>query len=169
MNSTLRSLIIRRPVPSDANSVYELIRSCQTLDLNSAYGYLVLCDYFRETCVVAEEGASLVGFLSAFRSPLRPDTLFVWQVAVADSHRKQGIGKRMLAFLLSENGTPPISYLEATISQSNLASARLFTGIAREHAAPVEITSGYKAEMFPTVLQHEDEPLYRIGPFIHQL
>ncbi|MNP70953.1 L-2,4-diaminobutyric acid acetyltransferase [compost metagenome] len=75
----------------------------------------------------------------------------------------------MLAFLLSENGTPPISYLEATISQSNLASTRLFTGIAREHAAPVEITSGYKAEMFPTELHHEDEPLYRIGPFIHQL
>ncbi|MUG88509.1 diaminobutyrate acetyltransferase [Paenibacillus timonensis] len=169
MKNTLRSLLFRKPVPSDAKRVYELIRNCQTLDLNSAYGYLVLCDYFRETCVVAEEGSSLVGFLSAFRSPLRSDTLFVWQVAVAGSHRKQGIGKRMLSFLLSENGAPPVTYLEATISRSNLASTRLFTGVAKEHAAPVEITSGYKAEMFPEELHHEDEPLYRIGPFIHQL
>lgn len=169
MNNTLRSLIIRKPDPNDAKGVYELIRSCQTLDLNSAYAYLVLCDYFRDTCVIAEDGANLAGFLSAFRSPLRPDLLFVWQVAVADTHRRQGIGKRMLSYVLSENTVPPIIYLEATISQSNLASSRLFTGLAREHSAPVEITSGYKAWMFPEGIHHEDEPLYRIGPIIHQL
>ncbi|MGG6314375.1 diaminobutyrate acetyltransferase [Paenibacillus macerans] len=169
MNKTQLEIGYRKPTPSDAGGVYELIRASNTLDLNSAYCYFVLCDYFRETCVLAKEGQNLVGFLSAFRSPRRPDTLFVWQVAVADSHRKQGIGKGMLAYLLAGTTAPPVTYLEATISRSNLASTRLFTGVAKQHAAPVEIASGYPSGMFPSGVAHEDEPLYRIGPFIHQL
>ncbi|WP_059044937.1 diaminobutyrate acetyltransferase [Paenibacillus rubinfantis] len=168
MDNTLRNLVIRRPNPSDARGVYELIRDSQTLDLNSAYAYLVLCDYFRETCVIVEVGSRVVGFLSAFRSPLRPDTLFVWQVAVAGSHRKQGISKRMLTYLLTKTAGPPITYLEATISRSNLASTRLFTGLAKAHDVPIEVTTGYQTELFPMEIQHEEEPLYRIGPFTPQ-
>jgi len=168
MNNTNGELVIRRPNPQDARDVYQLIRDSQTLDLNSAYAYLVLCDYFRETCVIAEGGSQVVGFLSAFRSPLCSDTLFVWQIAVAGSHRKQGIGKRMLTYLLSETAAPPITYLEATISRSNVASTRLFTRIAAAYDVPIEIICGYQAEMFPPEIHHEEEPLYRIGPFTPQ-
>ncbi len=82
----------RVPGAEDGAKVWELIRQAGSLDLNSPYSYLMLCDYFRDTCVVAEDNFGIVGFLSAFRSQKREDTLFIWQVAVAGTHRKKRTG-----------------------------------------------------------------------------
>lgn len=154
----------RKPDKEDGGKVWELIRSAGTLDLNSAYCYIMLCDYFRDTCIVAEQDGKLAGFVSAFRPPGREDTLFVWQIAVASEYRGRGIGKALLQELLAGCGKPSVRYVEATISPSNQASRSLFASIAKRYGSVCNVEEGYPAELFPGGASHEEECIYRIGP-----
>lgn len=154
----------RKPNKEDGGKVWELIRSAGTLDLNSAYCYIMLCDYFRDTCLIAEQDGKLAGFVSAFRPPGREDTLFVWQIAVASEVRGRGIGKALLDELLARCGDLPVHYVEATISPSNQASRQLFGSLARRFGSAFIVEEGYPVEFFPGGASHEEESLYRIGP-----
>lgn len=156
---------IRKTTAADGAEVWELIRAAGTLDLNSAYCYLLLCDAFGDSCRVASVEGRLAGFVSAFLRPDRPDTLFVWQIAVHPDFRGQGIGSLMLEDV-TRSFSGRIRYVEATVSPSNAASNRLFERFALQAAAELRHLDelGYKAECFPAGISHEDEPLVRIGP-----
>ena len=60
----------------------------------------MLCEFYPETCAVVEEDQQIIGFVSAFRSPSSRDTIFVWQVAVHESYRGKGLGRKLLQELL---------------------------------------------------------------------
>lgn len=152
------------PNADDGVNVWGLISEAGKLDLNSSYCYMMLCDYFKETCVIAKDEDEVVGFLSALCTPRDEKTLFVWQIAVSGKHRRKGIGRKMLDTLLNRESCRDIRYIETTISPDNLASRRMFAGLAAERLAPCTISSGYKKEMFPEDSQHEPEQLFRIGP-----
>ena len=162
-----QSVTLRHPDKTDGAAVWELVRSAGTLDVNSPYSYILLCDLFRQTCIVAEENGKLVGFVSALIAPMRSDTLFVWQIAVDSSVRGKGLGKAMLKQLLESNAVVPIRYLEATVSPSNIASRSLFQSMARLLNCELKTVEdeGYMPSMFPAGNAHEAEPLLRIGPF----
>lgn len=133
------------------------------LELNTAYAYLVLADDFADTCVVAEHGQTLAGFVLGYRPPTRPDTLFVWQVGVAPSHRGQGLARRMILDLLERNA-PEVRYLESTVTPSNTASRRLFRSIAEKRGTTCDVSAYLTEELFPEA-GHEAEEKFRIGPF----
>lgn len=154
----------RKPRPEDGKKIWSLVDSTGVLDLNSAYSYMMLCKYFPDTCAVAEKDGRVVGFVSAFHSPDDPQTLFVWQVAVAQSERRKGLGIRLLKEILGREACREIRYLETTISPSNMASQSLFQTLARDLKAPCRVLTGFSANLFPGG-NHEDEPLYRIGAF----
>lgn len=133
------------------------------LERNTAYAYLVLADDFADTCVVAEEGGTLAGFVLGYRPPPRPDTLFVWQVGVAPSHRGQGLARRMILDLL-ERHAPQVTYLESTVTPSNTASRRLFRSIAEARGTTCHESAYLTEQHFPEA-GHEAEDKFRIGPF----
>ncbi|MFD0710370.1 diaminobutyrate acetyltransferase [Paenibacillus sp. GCM10027626] len=155
---------LRTPRAEDGIAVWQFIREAGQLDINSTYCYIMLCDMFRDTCVIAECEGDLCGFLSSYRRPDQPDTLFVWQVAVAPSRRGQGIGKKMLQSLLSREAVHEIQYVEATIGPANEPSIRLFLRLAEGLDTACHITPKYGEEMFPAAMNHEAELLYRVGP-----
>ena len=157
-------ICFREPSKEDGTRVWELIKNTRTLDLNSAYSYLMLCEFFSDTCVIAEENDQIIGFVSAFRPPPSRDTIFVWQVAVHGSQRGKGIGKKLLKELLNRKSCEEIHYLEATVTPSNLASHALFKGLAKDYDCPCEVSACFNAELFPET-GHEAEETYRIGPF----
>lgn len=134
------------------------------LDLNSSYSYLLWCDYFSETSIVAKDDGKVVGFVSGFVKPNTKDTLFIWQVAVDESQRGKGIASRMLEALLKREGCKDVSYIETTITPSNEPSQNLFKRIAKDLSAPLEVFDCFKANQFPEQ-GHEDELLHKIGPF----
>lgn len=166
MNDKLK---YRTPTAEDGTRVWELIKAAGTLDLNSAYCYLMLCDYFRDTCVIAEREGEVVGFLSSFPSPLDKRTLFVWQIAVAQDCRKQGIGLRMLTELMNRDSRSTYAFIETTISPDNTGSRNLFYKLSEKLNAPCKWTEGYSSTLFPAGAAHEAEPLMIIGPFQPQL
>jgi L-2,4-diaminobutyric acid acetyltransferase len=150
---------LRPPTPSDGQALWRLADEVG-LDLNSPYQYVLWGDRFAGTSTVAEAaGGEVVGFVTGLRVPGDPGTLFVWQIGVAGSARRTGLGGRMLDELLARTGA---GWLEATVTPSNAASAALFTGVSERHDAELVVSSAYGEDMFPP--GHEAELLYRIGP-----
>lgn len=155
---------LRMPELADGKPVHQLIGRCPPLDLNSSYNYFLLCSHFRQTCVVAEHNNTLVGFLSAYRLPEAPHTLFVWQIAVDASMRGSGLAGRMLAELLQRPACHQVNYLETTIAPDNLPSRRVFERLAETHGVALQEEAFLEAHHFGSET-HDEERLIRIGPF----
>lgn len=146
--------------------VFELIERCPPLDTNSVYCNLLQAHHFAATsCAVLTEKGKLVGFVSGYLIPDRPDTLFIWQVAVDSSARGLNLGARMMSHILAREVCEQVKYLETTVTGSNDASAAMFSKLARLLGAP---------EIEKTILfdqqhhfngHHDSEVLFRIGPF----
>ncbi len=147
----------------DGRRIHRLVREGDGLELNSCYAYLLLCDHFSDTTVVAERDRALVGYVAAYRPPTEPETAFVWQVGVAPSARGRRVASTLLDELVEAPGCEGVRYLEATVTPDNTASRRLFESFAARRGAAFTWSSGYTAELFPA--GHEDERLIRIGPF----
>ena len=159
-------ITVRPPSSLDGSAVWSLVASCPPLDLNSPYAYMMLGEYFADTCAVAESAGRVVGFLSGFVPPGRADTLFVWQVAVRPEERKKGIALSLLESVLARPKNGALRYLETTIGPSNAASRRLFQRFAAARNAPCRDALLFSREQFGGDA-HEDERRYVIGPFQH--
>ncbi|SDE15272.1 L-2,4-diaminobutyric acid acetyltransferase [Paenibacillus sp. UNCCL117] len=165
---TRESISCRKPQKEDGAAVWRLVKETGTLDLNSVYCYILLCDYFKETCVIAEADGEIAGFVSAFRPPEHPDRLFVWQIAVSPGKQRRGIGRMLLQELLSRVEPDTIRHIEATISPSNAASRALFLSLAKREKLECHWSAGYRTSLFPAEQAHEEELLYKLGPLSDQ-
>lgn len=162
------SLTLRPPTAADGLALHQLVAQCPPLDPNSIYCNLLHCTHFAGTSVAAVDAsgqqAGLLGFISAYLPPAQPDTLFVWQVAVAPLARGQGLAGRMLDAIATRPACRAIRYLETTINPSNSASWALFQSWAQRHQAAHSAHPHFDSQQhFGGV--HEDEMLMRIGPF----
>lgn len=155
---------MRAPHISDAADIHRLISECPPLDLNSVYTYLLLSEHFGASCVLAGADDTLLGFVSGYEPPERPNTLFVWQVAVHEQARGQSLGRRMVQQLLQRPGLAHIQFIETTVGPDNHASRAMFASLARKLLAPINEQPLFERHMFGAHA-HEDEPLLRIGPF----
>lgn len=155
----------REPAKRDGASVWELIKETKVLDLNSSYSYVMWCDIFSETSIVAEKNGKTLGFISGYKNPNNPNKLFIWQVAVDASARGNGLATKMLRQLLKREACKDIDYVEATVSPSNQPSQSLFKGLAKKLDTDCHISDCYVTEDFPDEEEeHEDELLFTIGP-----
>lgn len=113
--------------------------------------------------MIAELETQLVGFVSAYLRPDEPSTLFVWQIAVAESVRGQGLGKQLLNQLLSRPYCRFVDTLETTITESNQPSWRLFGSLAQDHGVEIQHEPLFEKEAH-FAGQHDTEIGLRIGP-----
>lgn len=144
-------------------AVFSLISSCPPLDTNSSYCNLLQCSHFANTSVAAEKAGHLVGFISGYIIPDRPDTLFIWQVAVSEQARGLGLASRMLEHILNRSHSTSIQYLETTITQDNEASWALFKRLSRSYNANFTSSTWMDRDKHFEGL-HDSEELVRIGP-----
>jgi L-2,4-diaminobutyric acid acetyltransferase len=136
----------------------------QTVDTNSPYSFLMLVEYLADTCAVAvDDGGRTAGFVTGFRLPGDPETLFIWQIAVADTHRGIGLGTQLLLAVAERPAVPRLRYLEATVTPGNDASAGLFRGFARDRDTECLEVELFETSDFPG--DHDAEVRFRIGPF----
>lgn len=157
-------LLFRQPSALDGMPVHQLIQNSPPLDTNSVYCNLLQCSHFSATCVVVELDGELVGFMSGYIKPGEPEVLFVWQMVVSAAARGRGVAGKMLSHLLSREQLTDIRHIETTISPGNAPSEAVFQRFAKAHdAALVKSTLFSKEQHFHG--QHDDEVLYRIGPF----
>lgn len=156
---------LRSPRLEDGADLWRLTRSTGVLDLNSSYHYLLWCRDFADTSVVATtQDGKLMGFVTGFLRPNAPTTLLIWQVAVDEGARGQGLASRMLDYLVEITGA---ERLETTVTDDNAASKQLFASLAQRHEALHEIEPLFTTEMYPD--GQDTEYLHRIGPLVPEL
>ncbi len=161
----------RFPKLEDSPKIYELIQNSPPLDLNSRYLYMLQATHFRDTCIVAEltpengeAPSQIAGFISGYRLPENPESLFIWQVAVSSSARGKGVAKKMMLELLQRPALKSIKQIMTTVTPSNTASLKLFESLARHLKASFTEEMGFESALFGGDA-HEAEMLYKIGPF----
>ncbi|OHV11930.1 diaminobutyrate acetyltransferase [Kushneria phosphatilytica] len=157
-------LFIRPPSTDDGWGIYELIKSCPPLDVNSAYAYLLLATQFRDRCAVATTtDGEIVGFVSGYVKTNAPDTYFLWQVAVGEKARGKGMARRLVEAVLKREHQADVRHLETTITPDNEASWGLFRRLAQRWQAPLNSREYFSEEQLGG--EHDPENLVRIGPF----
>ncbi len=162
--SGLENIELKSPSHEDGMAVFRLIENCPPLDTNSSYCNLLQCSHFSSTSVAAELDGEIVGFISGYPLPERPNTLFVWQVAVGEQARGVGLASRMLKHILARPQCADIAYLETSITADNQASWALFKSLAKALSAELQSSEWMDREVH-FAGQHDSEVLVRIGPF----
>lgn len=148
----------------DGHGIHQLVAECPPLDPNSLYCNLLQCTHFAGTSVGAERDGKLVGFVTGYLIPERPNTLFIWQVAVSESARGERLGHQMMFKILQQNFDKKITHIETTITESNRASRAMFEGLAGKLKSKIEESVLFdRNRHFKN--KHDSEILLRIGPF----
>jgi L-2,4-diaminobutyric acid acetyltransferase len=141
--------------------MWRLARDSRALDLNSPYSYLLWCRDFAGTSAVVRLDGEVVGFLTGYLRPTRPDTLVVWQITVAEAHRRRRFAMALLDSVLRRTGA---RHLEATVTSANDSSIAMFRALAARWGASLTESQLFNADLFPD--EHAAEFLFRIGPFV---
>ncbi|PWU68091.1 diaminobutyrate acetyltransferase [Gracilibacillus dipsosauri] len=145
--------------------MWELVTK-STLDTNSSYKYILMSEYFNETCVIAKQNDQVIGFITAFIPPKKQNTVFIWQVGVDTNQRGKGIASKMLHFLLESEACQSIQFVEATITPTNRASQSLFQKLARDFHTEIHSDEFFTKDIFPGD-EHEEEWRFVVGPIQH--
>lgn len=154
-------ITIRPTTLSDGKAITKLVKASGTLDVNSDYLYFLLAEHFSQTCAIAVgDQDQALGFVTAYRLPEQPATLFIWQIAVAEHARGHGLAKQMLKHFTKLAWFSTINQVVCTISPNNIASNALFKSFASELGGQVRI----KPFLTSTHLgiSHDDEPYVMI-------
>ena len=160
-----QTISFRWPNATDGPEVNALIAECKPLDPNSLYCNLLQCSHFSGTCVIAEQANNIVGFVSAYLRPDEPNTLFIWQIAVAEGLRGQRLGRKLLENLLSRPSCRFVDTVETTITENNRASWRLFESFAKDNYVKIETRPLFKKDIHFSN-KHDTEICVRLSPFV---
>ena len=158
-----RQVSLRRPASTDGSRIWRLVAACPPLDQNSMYCNLLQCRDFAETSVLAEMDGEAVGWVSGYRRPADPSTLFIWQVAVHERARGLGLARRMLFDLLERQELGDVVRMQTTITPDNHASHALFRSVAERANAALGETACFDEERHFEG-RHASERLITIGP-----
>ena len=153
----------RRPSAPDGHRLWEIASDSKVLDVTSSYAYVLWCNDFAATSIVAEIDSRPIGFVTGYRRPEDPTVLMVWQVAVDHDARGRGVAAGMLHRLFDRCAHDDgVVALHTTISPDNQASRRLFASVAAARGLQFRREKFFAAELFPD--SHESEDLYRLRP-----
>ncbi|WP_150238775.1 diaminobutyrate acetyltransferase [Nocardiopsis quinghaiensis] len=155
-------VVFRRPEPSDAHAVREMVDASEELDNNSEYYYMIWFRDFARTSMVADLDGEVIGFLSGYRRPDRPDTYFVWQEAVTPRHGIPFLGVKLFDHAVEQELLAGARYVEATVSEANTPIVMVLKRFAKRWGADIDRSVLFTSADFGG--GHHEETLYRIGP-----
>ena len=156
------SINIRQIEKKDAKKIHTLVKKSKVLDLNSEYLYLLQSTHFSETCSVAICDDRVIGFVSGYLLPKNRDTLFIWQVVVDDEFRGNDLAKKLILNIVKRENLK-VENIETTVSPTNKASLRVFEKITKSLNTKIVANKFFDSSDFNN--EHEEETLYKIGPF----
>src|SRR5699024_10877848 len=130
------AISFRKPNLEDGKDIWSLAKETSELELNSSYRYILWCDKFADSTIVAVKDNEVIGFVQGFIQEDPEPTLFVLQVAVSEEIREQGLATRKIETFKK---TTDAKYLDATVTPSNLTSKHLVQSHAVKYDSTYEI------------------------------
>jgi L-2,4-diaminobutyric acid acetyltransferase len=153
-----------KPNKSHTKEIINLIKKTKVLDVNSEYLYYLQTIHFKKYCCVAIDKNKVIGFVSGYIIPNnKNNTLFIWQVAVDKNYRGLGLAQKLILKIIHRKSSKNIEFIHTTVSPSNKSSVRVFEKVAQTLKTKIKKNDFLKKNDFTN--SHEDEPLYKIGPF----
>ncbi len=160
--SSSSKILFRTAQPTDGVAVWQMVQQVGTLELNTAYFYVLFCTDFRDTCLVALDGDEVIGAIIGYRQPQDPDVAFCWQIGVMPAWRGKGLAGKMLKAWVELEGNQSARWIKATVAEDNQASQSLFKRLASDLGVNCRVRKYFTTELLPS--GHCPEPIYEIGP-----
>lgn len=152
---------LRQPEPEDSARIDALAGGFTSHGMSSLQGSLMSHDGFRETSVLAEQDGALIGFVSAYRLPNDPQTLFVWRVDVSETARDTGLASLMMGHLMRVQACDGVTRVQTAIKPSDESAWTLFRRFARWQRSRMDIQPFITQALTP-FNQHDTEMMVTI-------
>jgi len=146
---------VRRLVPDDAPVGVDAIRRLKASDGYPVPSITYLFDFLsrpENVLIVAIDGDAPVGYIVAYlldRIDRQQQMMFFYEIGVAESHRRRGVGRQMIAELKAVCRSADVMKMWVPTGRSNVAATRLY---ASTGAVPLpggdEVTYAYPRESF---------------------
>lgn len=117
---------IRKAAQEDFLKVHRFTAGCPPLENYPEHVYKIILRYFGDYCFIAEEKGLIIGFVMGIVPRTFPGTYFLWQIGVAPSYQRQGIGEKLLREVEEELREKEFIRIEVTIDPVNISSQKLF-------------------------------------------
>ena len=150
-------MTVRRLAPDDAPVGVEAIRLLKAGDVYPVPTTACLFEFLsrpENVLIVAFDGGVPVGYIVAYlldRIDRQQQMMFFYEIGVAQSHRRRGIGKRMIGELKAICRKADVMKMWVPTGRSNDAATQLY---ASTGAVPLssgdEVTYTYSRESFMT-------------------
>jgi L-2,4-diaminobutyric acid acetyltransferase len=115
---------------ADLAGVRRLVDESEGLTHHTTYTYWVALNEWPDLFLVAKAGADIVGFTFGLRSAEHAERVFLWQIGVLSSHRRQHVAARLLRHFCTRATASGARELWITIQEQNFPSQALFRKLA---------------------------------------
>ncbi len=153
--------VLRLPVPEDAEKLSTITPQTGQDLAGDLIGELAEFDCYRKTSVVAELDGQPVGVALAYIPPYDPETLFIWQLTLAEHEQDKGLASLMLGQLIRREACVGVTRVQTTISADNEPAWSLFRRFARWQRSRLDIRPFITQALDPH-RRHEGENMVTI-------
>lgn len=152
---------LRPPELEDSARIAALPGGFTSHGISSLRESLMSHDGFRDTSVLAEQDGVLTGFVSAYRLPNDPQTLFVWHVDVAEEARGAGLASLMMGHLMRFPACEGVTRIQTAIRPTDESAWTLFRRFACWQRSCMEVQP-FITQALTSLTRHDAELMVTI-------
>lgn len=146
----------RHPDENDAPLIQELARKCPPLDVHTAYTYWVICKFFSESCIIAEDDGVPFAYITAIETD---DTVFIWQICISEKYRGMKISALLIDFVV-KYAEAKNKLVSVSIDRKNTASNSAFLSYCSKNSYTLKRVGSLSLKDMADVLFVENEEIY---------
>lgn len=133
-----KRLVIEKPEQKDFVNVFRFMAQSMPSECYAEHFYKIMLRYFGNTCFVARDSKTIIGFILGFYSQVHPDRYFLWQIAVLPTYQGMGIGKKLTLKMEQHLKKGKCRYIEVTVEPTNIPSQKLFESMGYKNISKKE-------------------------------
>lgn len=129
--SKQENMICRNITNEDVTDIRILVNDCKPLDLHTPFTYWVLSQYFNNICfVLTDDENQFIGFVFSIKSSTSSNVLYLWQIGIIPSYRKQNLSKTLIGKTIEAARKLNCTKVQFSIDPENKASYHSFLSFA---------------------------------------
>ncbi len=117
---------IRKATQEDFLRVHQFTAGNPPMENYPEHVYKIILRYFSNCCFIAEENGHIIGFAMGIVPQSFPGTFFLWEMGIAPSYQRQGIGEKLVGEMENEMKKLGFRRIELTIDPVNIPSQKFF-------------------------------------------